>query len=654
MAFVPPKFQPSAKGGMLFVNPPGLANFRALRVESGDQHLYWQPTYQHLLRVEGAFGEFFPQAEFSDNGNQVIFTKYVDSVEVLSRTRALKAGELIPRGEWKRFLETWANFKRLADRTDIPEDVRTFVFKFGPPSVERYPAAYRIYRPRWYSKSRLFILWGLEPVGGADFVSVSPEQAISEGTARAETDGQETSGNFLRWVKIFLLGVLALAALLFLVWCCLPRPVVDFEVSAEVEKPAVTKNLTTLDRSWDWGSRDYHWSFAQATPGDSSEFEPTTRWFQPGSHEVTLEATQSTLWGLLYKTDAKTINVTVTVPPKPPAVIVPPIVVIPRDAKPSVPDGNPGTDKSAEGAKPNDKIIPGGPKPVGPDGTPGADKPAEGTAPSDKMTPGAPKPNGPDGPTGTDKSAEGTKPNDKMTPGAPKPNGPDGPTGTDKSAEGTKLNDKMIPGGSKPVGPDGTPGADKPAEGTAPSDKMTPGAPKPNGPDGPTGTDKSAEGTKPNDKTIPGTPKPAIPYGTPTVPAPRSKILPVPRVVIGGAIALEDGKSQDIEFSLKLPDGVKLEHLYLDGNEISVASDGSFKRRLPMGPHTLHIEYGSPSNNLHGQVTQELMVDAEQVQVITPKTRIKPPVKVPGSDQSEPAPAKPKDEAAEKFDKKTA
>ncbi len=523
MAFIPPKFQPSPKGGMLFVNPPGVANFRALRVESGDQHLYWQPTYQHILRVEGAFGEFFPQAEFSDNGNQVIFTKYVDQAEVLCRTRALRPGERIPRGEWQRFLETWTNFKRLADRSDIPEDVRNFILKFGPPSVERYPAAYRIYRPHWYSKSRLFILWGLEPVGGADFISISPEQAISEGTARAETDGEEASGDFLRWLKIFLFSILALAALLFLFWCFLPRPIVDFEVTAEAGQPATTRNLTRIDQDWDWGVQDYRWSFAEAQPDTSTEFEPKPVWQTAGPHDVTLEATRSTLWGLLYKTDAKTIAISVAERPKPPVVSTPPLAPIPGLPPLTLPPG---------------EVNPPGKMPM-----------------DEKMPPGAPKSDG------------------------PKPEG-------------------------KPVPAPGTPGSD---------------------------------GKMPLDEKMP---------------SPRPQILPVPQVSIDGVEPLADGKAQDIEFSLNLPNGVRLERLELDGKQVTVPANGHFKLRLPTGPHVVHIEYGSTSSDLRGEVTQELLVDADQVKVIKPKTRIAPPVKVPGADA--PVPLKPRDEAVEKFDKKTA
>lgn len=182
--------------------------------------------------------------------------------------------------------------------------------------------------------------------------------------------------------------------------------------------------------------------------------------------------------------------------------------------------------------------------------------------------------------------------------------------------------DKAKPDGSKPEGK-----TEKPPGPSAPGGKMPPDEAKP-------------EHHKP---------APMVPS-----PPPRSQILPVPRVVITTVNALDDGKSQDIAFSLLLPDGVRLDHLYLDGDEIDVSSDGSFRRRLPVGPHSVHIEYGSPKSGLRGQVTQELMVDSDQVQIIKPKTHIAPPVQVPGSGQVAPPPDRPKDEAAEKFDKKTA
>lgn len=678
---------------MLFVNPPGVANFRALRVESGDQHLYWQPTYQHILRVEGAFGEFFPQAEFSDNGNQVIFTKYVDKVEVLCRTRALRPGERIPRGEWQRFLETWTNFKRLSDRSDIPEDVRNFILKFGPPSVERYPAAYRIYRPHWYSKSRLFILWGLEPVGGADFISVSPEQAISEGTARAETDGEEASGDFLRWLKIFLFSVLALAALLFLFWCFLPRPIVDFEVTAEAEQPATTRNLTRIDQDWDWGVQAYRWTFAEGEPGTSTEFEPKPVWHLAGAHDVTLEATRSTLWGLLYKTEAKTLTIMVAEKPKPPVVITPPLVPLPglpplttppgevnppgkmspAIPVPLVPKSESDVAKGPDAMDPNRKMLPGDrnkpgdamiivPKSEGePTPVPGQMSPDGKMTPDRKLMPGEPNPlvPKPDSEGGKEPGTAG--PNGKMTPGdektmVPKPDG--------EAEKGSIL---VVPGGK--MTPDGKsmPREAKPSEpkseaeagnGKVPPGTMTPGEPNSSVPKSGNEANPPKQPTERSGQMspdIPLVPDRSQPAPRSPAPAPRSQALPVPQVVIDEVTSLPDGKTQDIDFSLKLPKGVRLERLEVDGAEVVVAPGGAFKLRLPVGPHTLHIEYGSSSSNLRGEVTQDLMVDADQVKVIKPRTHIAPPVKVPGSEQAQPKGAeKPKDEAAEKFDKKTA
>ena len=681
MAFIPPKFQPSSKGGMLFVNPPGVANFRALRVESGDQHLYWQPTYQHILRVEGAFGEFFPQAEFSDNGNQVIFSKYVDNTEVLSLTRALSPGERIPRAEWQRFLATWTHFKRLAERTDIPEDVRNFIYKFGPPSVERYPAAYRIYRPHWYSKTRLFILWGLEPVGGADFVTVSPEEAVSEGTARAETDGEETSSNLARWLKIFLFGLLAIAAMLFLLWCCLPRPVVDFEIIAEADQPATTRNLTGIDRAWDWGVQDYRWTFAEGEPVTSTEFEPKPVWHLAGAHDVTLEATRSTLWGLLYKSEAKTLTLSVTEKPKPPVIDLPPAVIPgavnppgkmrPLVPAPAIPDSEREVETVPVVPVPNGKMMPGekprsegttapGHGQISPDGK---------MIPDRKLTPGEPNPfvPKPDSEGGKEPGTAG--PNGKMTPGDEKAMGPK-PDG--EAEKGTILvvpDRKMTPDGKsmprepKPLDPKSE---SENGNGQVPPGKMTPGEMTPGEPNSPVAKDGSDANPpkEPKERNgqmtpdgkliplVPGRPQPAPRSPAPT---PRAQILPVPQVVIDDVTLLADGKSQDIDFSLNLPKGVQLEHLEVDGKEVKVPPNGAFRLRLPIGRHSLRIEYGSTSSDLHGEVTQDLDVDADQIKVIKPKTRIKPPVKVPGSEQSVPAvPTKPRDEAAEKFDKKTA
>ena len=329
-----PRFQTTQSGGILFVNQPSSASFRALRVDVGDQHLYWQPTYQNILRVEGAFGEFFPQAEFFDNGNRVLFTKHIEGIEVLSKTFPLRSGERIPRREWVRFLATWQSFKLLADRNGIPDDFRNFIIKFGPPSVERYPAAYRIYRPHWYSRPRLFILWGLEPVGGADFISLSPEQAISEVDARVETDREEASSQVFLWLKALAYFLLACVLLLFVVWLCLPRPVVDFELKA----PYVNEEVRPTDRSgfdqeWVWGDTAYAWTFDQGQPQNSSDPQPTVSWAEEGPHDATLQVTQSTLWGFLYKTEGRSRRINVKPTPVKP-VPVEPVPVKPVPFKP--------------------------------------------------------------------------------------------------------------------------------------------------------------------------------------------------------------------------------------------------------------------------------------------------------------------------------
>ena len=726
MAYVPPQSQPAPTGGLLFVNPPGAENYRALRVDVGDQHLFWQSTYQHLLRVDGAFGEFFPQAEFADNGNRVVFTKHIEGAEVLAKSRVLRSGERIPRAEWLRFLETWKSFKRLGDRTDIPDDNRAFIRKFSPPSFDRYPQAYRIYRPHWYSRTRLFILWGLEPVGGGDFTESSPEEIVQEVGRNVESTDQERGSAFLRWLRVAFVCLFGLALLLLLVWALLPRPIVDFEVDGVAKQPAKVRNLTQLDAVVVFGSTSYAWRFDQATPVTSEEFEPAVTWEIPGERTVVLDATQSTLWGLLYKTSGLSKVIQVKEPPKPP---------VPDKEDPTKPSekppGTPGlhgfgtVDKpsqppngTGDGGQPLPKEpvrVDGKPQ-MGPDGQPlpgtvgrpledkpesvrpvpgrsadgEAGKSAERGVPAqpkmgsevqplpdptgrpleNKPEPGRPIP-------GQNMPGEAGKPSPEGVPSQPK-NGPDGkPMAQPERNEGSPLDPKDEVPTPKPT-QDGKPvmpkeeGKPAPAEGDgemkvfrvkpAPEEHAKPG--EPTSPSGKSDGGASVEsgkgkagpglGVMPAEPrngqgVAPGAEKPSSPQLT--RPKARSdgkpRALPMPELEISGASVVDDGKSQDIDFRLRLPAKVRVERLSIDGKEVSELTSGGFRARLGLGRHDIHIEYRSTEGNLREDMVQEMLVDQDEIKTYRPKPQLGPKIKLPPSQPSPPETAPQKDEASE-------
>ena len=665
-----PQSQATKSGGILFVNEGGVANFRALRVDVGDQHLYWQPTYQNLLRVEGAFGEFFPQAEFFDNGNRVLFTKHIEGIEVLGKTRALRPGERIPRGEWVRFLSTWQSFKQLADRSGIPDDFRNFIIKFGPPSVERYPEAYRIYRPHWYSRPRLFILWGLEPVGGADFISLSPEQAISEVGARVETDRDETNGRLFLWLKAFGLFLLTCFLLLLVVWTCLPRPVVDFELTAQAMQSTQPINKTGFDQDWVWGQTAYQWTFDQGQPASSNDFQPDVLWAQSGLHDATLQVTQSTLWGFLYKTEAKSKSVLVKEAPKPPPVIVviPPgdhgfgtvnkpkqdgihtpgsidgpglTIVVPDDKNPGGP-GRPGN--PSDGLTVITPGNPSGPK-MNSEGKPLTGESELKPGPEGSMKPGESK-LGPDGkampldPTEPSKDKPGLEP-------LPGGEGKPGPMKGDTTSPG-RIDGQLEVTPAKPVGPDGKPLPSDSFKDGSSSEKMTPQEPKPGEP-----APGKGELTPGEKGTNSESPRPLAPRKLPKKADSLPRVLSEPSLEVINAAVVDGTDSQDIEFSVQMATGTKVERVTIDGKPVEV-SRGLFKQRLSLGEHEIRVEYGSTDSDVHETITSALTVDADKV--VTPKNKLGPTKKLPFKSPDTPADSvpQPKPEAPEKIDKKLA
>ena len=679
MPNVQPRSQAPKSGGILFVNEPNVTNFRALRVDVGNQHLYWQPTYQHLLRVEGAFGEFFPQAEFSDNGNRVVFTKHIEGVEVLGKTRALRPGERIPRREGLRFLTTWQSFKRLSERTDIPDDFRNFIIKFGPPSVERYPAAYRIYRPHWYSRPRLFILWGLEPVGGADFISLSPDQAISEVGARVESDRDEANGQLMLWLKAFGLFVLTCLALLLITWVCLPRPVVDFELKAQATVPTHPVNKSGFDQDWVWGETAYAWTFDRGQPDTSNEKEPQVLWSQPGRQVATLQVTQSTLWGLLYKTEAKSKPILVQDAPKPPQNIIsqdPPVQGDPKDRS-GTPHGFGRVDKPSQGGG-FDPRPQGGqgvpiPDPLRPNPSGREDDPSNRIAEAPPYNPSGPKmdqgdkslpispgksgdsvPRAEDKPMPSDpidpfKKKEGEEP---ITGGEPKPGPMKGETSTPGRIEGQP---EVIPG-KNPAWTEGKPMPVEPSQQGRANEKMTPNGGKPdeNTPDKAESAPGGRMATPGEKDPKTGAQRPAGPRKLPNKLDSQPRVLNQPDLTVTKETVVDGTDAQDIEFSVQLGAGTKIDRVTIDGKPVEVFPSGFFKQRLSAGPHEIHVEYGSADSSVHEGITKTLTVDSDKV--VTPKNQLSPAKKDSSKSTNTPSDPEPqpKQDTPEKIDKKLA
>jgi hypothetical protein len=316
-----PAKQPSCEilvsGGLSFVNQPPNSNYRALRLDSSENHLYWESTYQNIIRDNKDFSDFFPNAEFSDNGDMVTFSKYINSVEVLAKSRPMRPGESINKAEWQRFLDSWHGFKALAERPDVPEDIVKFIKTFGLPPFDIFPTAYRIYKPHWYSKPKLIILWGLEPASPSEIPNVyDAEAVISQIAGYVEPEASQSGFNYSRLIKFLVLGLVALFLFLLIMWILIPTPKADFQVSPKVNNPTKISNTSQLSTpNSNYVITSYAWIIEKGTPSESKEFEPVVTWKSTGSSKVTLEARRSILGGLLYKKDEKTKSINVMAEP---------------------------------------------------------------------------------------------------------------------------------------------------------------------------------------------------------------------------------------------------------------------------------------------------------------------------------------------------
>ncbi len=158
-----PGVQTGASPGLFFDRKEG-HQFRALTSHGGGY--YWKPNFMAVIRRCPELARFLPSAEFTDSANRVFFTRYQGEEELLTKTVALsEQGVELPEADYKELQDALAKFKEMAADPALTPDESRFVTDFRLPDRVQFPGAYRVLRTPWYSRNRLFVLWGLEPAG---------------------------------------------------------------------------------------------------------------------------------------------------------------------------------------------------------------------------------------------------------------------------------------------------------------------------------------------------------------------------------------------------------------------------------------------------------------------------------------------------------
>ena len=149
-------------------------------------------------------------------------------------------------------------------------------------------------------------------------------------------------------------------------------------------------------------------------------------------------------------------------------------------------------------------------------------------------------------------------------------------------------------------------------------------------------------------------PRPLAPRKLPKKLDSLPRVLSEPSLEVINSAVVNGTDSQDIEFSVQMATGTKVERVTIDGKPVEVSRFGFFKQRLSLGEHEIRVEYGSTDSDVHETITSALTVDADKV--VTPKNKLGLPKKLPSKSTNPPADSEPqpKPESGEKIDKKLA
>jgi len=236
----------SPQAGLRFSKSAGHL-FRPIFLDDVGSILLWDREFAGLFSKSPALRQFLPDVEFSEGGDEVIFSRFESGRDVLTDTLGLDQGAPLPRRLYQQLRKAEADFKRLADSGMLTEQQASFARAFVLPDPIDFPSAYRVRKAGVFSRKKLYVLWGMVPerpraqptirMGGA-FVpghGYEPAAGLSsdggadglssslEGNPEPEVVEYDDTSDWPRWLQflLWLIGILLLLAIFSLLYSIL-------------------------------------------------------------------------------------------------------------------------------------------------------------------------------------------------------------------------------------------------------------------------------------------------------------------------------------------------------------------------------------------------------------------------------------------------
>ena len=144
---------------------PGLhLNLENLREQRHDNLPYWGLEFQKEIS-DADIKRFLPEVHRTSSAQERLFVLIRGERECCGASTPVTNSSQIPAAEMRALQESLERFKNGPARNPAKGggSMDAMIQAFELPDPEEYPKFYRLYRPHWWSRKRLAVIWGCRP-----------------------------------------------------------------------------------------------------------------------------------------------------------------------------------------------------------------------------------------------------------------------------------------------------------------------------------------------------------------------------------------------------------------------------------------------------------------------------------------------------------